>query len=112
MEITNARIKNVTVGFDDRDRLSARMTFDGQRGCYDWGFILTNPTDVQRLMKLMNYAGIYEVGDLSNKIIRVVNKACFFRGFGHPIENKFVPTSTEEFKEVSEAEFEELLKNN
>lgn len=112
MEITNARIKNVTVGFDDRDRLSARMTFDGQHGCCDWGFILTNPTDVQRLMKLMNYTGSYEVGDLSGKIIRKVDSGNFLRGFGHPIEDKFVPTSTEEFKEVNKAEFAEMLKNN
>ena len=112
MEITNARIKNVTVGFDDRDRLSARMSFDGQYSCCDWGFILTNPTDVQRLIKLMNYVGAYEVEDLSGKIIRKVESGNFFRGFGHPIMDKFVPTLTEDFKEINELQFEELLKNN
>lgn len=112
MKITNAKIKNVTVGFDDRDRLSASMTFDGQHVCCNCGFILTNPTDVQRLMKLMNYTGSYEVGDLSGKIIRKVDFGNFLGGFGHPIEDKFVPTLTEEFKEVNEEEFAEMLKNN
>lgn len=112
MKIINAKIKNVTVGLDNGDRLSARMTFDGQCDCRDWSFILTNPTDVQRLMKLMNYAGVYKVGDLNDKIIRVVYHSILFCGYGDPIKDKFVPTSMEEFKEINEAEFEELLKNN
>ena len=111
MEITNARIKNVTVGFDDRDRLSVRMTFDGQHSCCDWGFILTNPTDVQRLIKLMNYVGAYEVDNLSGKIIRKVDSGNLVRGFGHPLKDKYVPTFTEKFKEINESEFEELLKS-
>lgn len=112
MKITNARIKNVTVGLDNRDRLSARMTFEGQDGCWDLGFILTNPTDVQRLIKLMNYVGAYKVDGLSGKIIRQVYSGDFLRGFGHPIKDKYVPTLTTEFKEINEAEFEELLKSN
>ena len=110
MEVNNARIKNVTVGLDDRDRLSARMTFESQHGCCDVGFILTNPTDAQRLVKLMNYTGVYEVKNLNGKIGRVVNHDCSFRGFGEPIEDKFIPAFGEEFKEVTEAQFEELLK--
>lgn len=110
MEITNARIKNVTVGLDDRDRLSARMTFEGQHGCCDWGFILTNPVDAQRLMKLMSYTGTYEVKNLNGKIVRKIDHDNFFRGFGDPIEDKFVPAFGEELKEVTEAQFEELLK--
>lgn len=110
MEITNARIKNVTVGLDDRDRLSARMTFECKHDCCDWGFILTNPTDAQRLVKLMNYTGVYDVKNLNGKVVRVVNHDCFFRGFGDPIEDKFIPAFGEELKEVTEAQFEELLK--
>lgn len=112
MEITNARIKNVTVGFDDRNRLSARITFEGYHVSCDWSFILTNPIDVQRLTKLMNYTGSYEVDDLNDKIIRKVVSENFLCGFGHPIEDKFVPTLTEEFKEINESNFEKLLKNN
>ena len=70
MKVNNAKIKNVTVGLDDRDRLSARMTFESQLGCCDWGFILTNPTDAQRLVKLMNYTGVYDVKNLNGKIVR------------------------------------------
>ena len=57
MEITNVRIKNVTVGLDSRHNLSARMTFENQYATCDWSFSLTDPVDVHRLMKLMSYAG-------------------------------------------------------
>ena len=110
MKVNNAKIKNVTVGLDDRDRLSARMTFESQLGCCDWGFILTNPTDAQRLVKLMNYTGVYDVKNLNGKIVRTVMHDCFFRGFGDHIEDKFIPAFGEELKEVTEAQFEELLK--
>lgn len=109
MTIENRRIKNVKVGLDDRDRLSIRMTFDGIWSC-DWGFILTNPIDSQRLVKLMNYAGVSDVMDLNGKIIRVVNHDRFLRGFGDPIEDKFVPTFGEELQEITEEEFNKLLK--
>lgn len=112
MEITNARIENVTVGFDDRDRLSARMTFKGQHGCCEWGFTLIVPTEVQRLIKLMNYAGVHEVEELNGRIIRKVEYNNFLCGFGHPIEDKFVPTSIKDLMEISESQFEEMLKNN
>ena len=111
MQINNARITNVTVGLDDRERLSARMTFESELGCCDWGFILTNPVDSQRLVKLMNYTGVYDVKNLNGKIVRVVNHECFFRGFGEPIEDKFIPAFGEELKEVTETQFEEILKN-
>lgn len=110
MEITNARIKNVTVGLDDRDWLSARVTFEWKHGCCDRGFILTNPTDAQRLVKLMNYTGVYDVKNLNGKVVRAVNHDFSFRGFGDPIEDKFIPAFGEELKEVTEAQFEELLK--
>ena len=110
MKITNARIKDVTVCIDDWDRLSARMTLKNEYGCCDCGFILSNPTDVQRFMKLMNYTEAYEVSDMEGKIIRKVDSDGFLRGFGHPVEDKYIPTLTEEFMEISEEEFEKLLK--
>ena len=111
MKIHNARIKNVTVGFDDRDRLSARMTFEGQHGCFEWRFILTYNTDVQRLIKLMNYARVHAVENLNGKIIRTVIYDRIFCAFGDPIEDKFVLAFDEELKEITEAQLaEELLK--
>lgn len=110
MRITNSRIKNVTVGLDDRDRLSARMTFEGQRGSCEWIFILANPKDVERLVNLMNYARVNEVEELDGKIVRIVDCDGLFRGFGDPIEDKFIPVFGEELKEVTEAQFEEMLK--
>lgn len=110
MEVNNARIKNVTVGLDDMDRLSARMNFESQHGCCNWEFILNYPTDAERLVKLMNYTGVDDVKNLNGKIVRVVIHGFSFRGFGDPIEDKFIPAFGEEFKEVTEAQFEELLK--
>ena len=48
--------------------------------------------------------------NLNGKIVRAVNHDCFFRGFGDPIKDKFIPAFGEELKEVTEAQFEELLK--
>lgn len=70
MEITNVRIKNVTVGLDSRHNLSARMTFENQYATCDWSFSLTDPVDVHRLMKLMSYAGTNTVQKLNGKIVR------------------------------------------
>ena len=109
MEIANAIITNVKVGFDDRDRLSTWMAFESQNGCCDCGFVLENPADVQRLKTLMNYTAVYLVKDLKGKIIRKVKSDRYLRGFGHPIEDKFVPVSTKEFTEISEAEFKTML---
>ena len=109
MEITNARIKNVTVGLDNRDRLSASMTFEGPNFCRNCCFILTDPTDVQRLVKLMLYTGTSEVQELNGKIIRRIDKNNFLRGFGDPIANKFIPIFGDELKELTESQFEELL---
>ena len=112
MELINARIKDATAKVDSNDNLFVSLTFEAQCGACYWGFRLTNLADIQRLAKLMDYAGADEVVDLNNKIIRVVKEVCFFKGFGHPVKDKFVPTFTKEFKEVSEVEFKELLNNN
>ena len=110
MEVSNAKITNVKVCFDDRGRLAARMRFETQYGCCDWGFILSNPVDVQRLSTLMNYTETYDIMQLNGKIVRKVDFDRFFRGFGHPIEDKFVPFSSKEFTEITEAEFLSNLK--
>ena len=109
MEVNNARIKNVTIGLDDRDRLSARMTFEYQFGCCDWGFLLTNPRDSQQLAKLMGYTGTYDAMKLNGKIVRIVFHGMYLRGFGDPIEDKFISFEDEEFKEVTEEHFVELF---
>jgi len=112
MEVNNARITNLTIGLDDRDRLSARMTFECHFGACDWAFILTNPKDAERMVKLMNYTGVHKVEALNGKIVRIVIHGSCFRGFGDPIEDKFVPALGEEFKEVTVEQFEVMLKNN
>ena len=109
MEIANARITNVKVVFDDRNGLSVTMTFETQHGYCDWRFILSNPVDVRRLRKLMNYTDAIELKDLNGKIIRKVDLNFRIHGFGHPIEDKFVPIFTDEFTEISEAELETML---
>ena len=112
MKIKNAKIENVTVGIDDRDRLSVRMTFKGDDGMScDWGFNLENPEDVQRLKLLVEYTEVDNVLALGGKIIRVMDHGMFFRGFGHPVENKFVPCCIAEVKEITDEEFRKLLWN-
>ena len=85
------------------------MTFESQLGCCDWGFILTNPTDAQRLVKLMNYTGVYDVKNLNGKIVRTVMHDCFFRGFGDPIEDKFIPAFGERHEESLERKSHNFL---
>ena len=103
MRITNAKIKNVSVGIDDLNRLAARMTFNGLNKCWGWSFILNRSTDINRLMKLMEYVEVHELNDLENKIVRVAEAEYFLLGFGHPIEDKFIPINTGgEFIELGE----------
>ena len=111
MEIVNARINNVSLKFDDRDRLSASMILESPHGCCAWGFILTIPSDVQRLIKLMNYTDSHNFESLNNKIIRIVNQGRLLRGFGHPIEDKFFTALGNGVTEVTEVQFEEFLRN-
>lgn len=109
MKILTARITKARVGFDERDKVVARMTFENEYGCCDWAFVLENPVDVQRLKALMKYADAFELKDLNGKIIRQVDSERFMRGFGHPIEDKFVPIYTNEFTELSKVEFGAML---
>lgn len=106
MKITNARITNLKVGFDDGNRLAVMINFESQHGCCLWSFVMSNPVDVQRLSALMNYTNTYDLNDLNGKIIRKVDLDCFMRGFGHPIEDKFVLLSEKEFSEITEADLE------
>lgn len=110
MEIQNAKIKDVTIGFDDRDRLVVSLNLKSQNSGCHWSFKLENQIDVQRLIRLMHYTCSHEVEDLGGKIIRKVDEDNLFRGFGDPIKDKFVPVCTEEFKEITESEFKEMLK--
>lgn len=111
MKVYNARIEEVTVGLDEYNHLSAMFKFKSQHGSWKFGFILTDLIDAQRLVRLMKYTGVYNVLDLEGKIIRTVLDNNLFRGFGDPIEDKFIPVCMDELKEVTEKEFEEILKN-
>ena len=111
MRIQNAKIVDVRVGFDDRDNLSARMKFKSLHSCCEWGFILSNTADVKRLCALMKYTNAYEIKELEGKIIREVDSENFFRGFGHPIEDKFVLINDGEFVEMTQENVESIVKN-
>ena len=110
MEITNAKIKDVTVCFDDWGQLSVMMSFYPLHGCYNWHSLLKNPDNVQRLTKLMTYTESNELSDLNGKIIRIVKFNNAFCGFGHLIEDKFVPCLMQNFKEVNKLKFAEMFK--
>ena len=110
MQVINAKIKNVTIGFDDRERLSVRMNFDGEATSCTWGFVLINPVQVKNLIKLMEYTEVREVKNLEGKIIRVVFKEIFLRGFGHPVDDKFIPlTGIVEPEEVTLKELSKII---
>lgn len=106
LEIANAIVTNVKVGFDDRKRLSVKISLDSQYGAYNCSFILANAVDVQRFTALMNYTLACDIDDLKGRIVRKIDDEGILRGFGHPIEDKFVLFSTKEFTEI----FEETLK--
>ena len=112
MEIKNAIIRDVTVGFDGRDRLSASINFDeGYTRC-GWDSVLTNEGDVQKLIKLMEYTGANKVEDLNGKIIRIVIADNYLYGFGHPIDDeRFIPISLKECHEVTTSMLDSLVKN-
>lgn len=121
MEIRNARITSATVNFDDLERLSVGVGFSmenryGNLTTAQWVANLENLANVQRLEKLMNYAGAYDLEHLKGKIVRVVMVDRSYHGFGDPIRDKYITVWTGEFKEISEAEFkgflEEILKES
>ena len=110
MKIANAKIKKVSVEIDDLNRLSARMTFDGLNKCWEWSFMLNRSTDINRLIRLMEYVEVKKVNDLKNKIIRVAEAECFLLGLGHPIEDKFIPINTGgEFIEIKEKALKDFV---
>ena len=107
MEIYNARIKDVTVGPDERN---CSVSFDGQGFCCNWEAILTNPAEDERLRKLMQYADTYDVNKMNGKIVRIVIIDTFLRAFGDPIQDKFVPILGAEFVELAEEQLEEVIR--
>lgn len=112
MAIKNAKIEGTIVSFNTRNNLSATIdlkTYDA--GHFTVCFDFTNPADVQRLQKLMNYVEVSQFDDLLGKIVRVgyVPGRCFI-GFGHPLEDTFVPMNSDSFTELPECKFEELVK--
>ena len=107
MRITNAEIKDVMVGLDDRDRLAVMFKLKGPEGTCNWSFLMANSTDVERLELLMEYVGARKVSDLEKKIVRkAVNYS--LQAIGHPIEDKFIPVLSEDLEEITE----EILKGS
>lgn len=110
MTVQNAKITNVTVGFDNRDRLTASISLKGQYDDWDLKMVLSQKDDCQYLLKLMSYTEVNGVEEMKGKIIRIVTFDNILYGFGHPIEDKFVPTTQENPTELTEAEFRKNLK--
>ena len=112
MIIKNAKIEDAIVSFNDRNNLSATIDFKTYgAGHFTVCFDFTKLADVQRLQKLMNYVEVSQFDDLQGKIVRVgyISGRCFV-GFGHPLEDTFVPMKTDTFTEVPEIKFEEFAK--
>ncbi len=108
--ITKALIKSVTVNEKMQDKVPVDIIFDIPfGGIIGLELCLTNPIDNQRLESLLKYAGVSNVEDLTGRVVRQVNYGSYLLGLGHPIENKFVPTFTEDFMEINTLRFEELL---
>ena len=112
MNIENIKIEDAKKGFDNRDRSVVSFSVVGDGTGTAWIFNLENPTDVKRLNKLMQYAEVNQPEHLNGKEFRAVISDNFLHGFGHPIQDKYIPISSELFQEVTEAEFAELLKPN
>ena len=109
MEIEIARINKMTLQQDALGKRFVKVSCGYDLTGIDFIWILSNPTDAQRLMKLMSYTEATDGNDLKGKIIRVVNDCNVCRGFGHPTEDRFVPLDGEEFQEVTEEQFQGLL---
>ena len=112
--ITKALIKSVTVNEKMQDKVPVEVPVDiifdiPFGGIIGLELCLTNPIDNQRLESLLKYAGVSNVEDLTGRVVRQVNYGSYLLGLGHPIENKFVPTFTEDFMEIDTSRFEELL---
>lgn len=71
-------------------------------------FVLNNPVDVQRVIKLLQYTHSRDVEELWNKEIKTAYKNHFTYGFGDLAEDKFVPFLTKELMEVSKEEILEM----
>ena len=110
MAIKNSKIESAIVSFNTRNNLSATLDFKTfGSGHFTVCFDFTNSADVQRLQKLMNYVEVSQFDDLPGKIVRVgyVSGRCFI-GFGHPLEDTFVPMNNDSFIELPQCKFEEL----
>lgn len=99
MKIFNSVIKSVTVGLNCDNNLCANIEFFSQCGCVQVDFQLTELADVYRITKLMNYAGANTFDELKDKTIRIVYSNGILSDFGHPIQDKFISTLTNNFEE-------------
>lgn len=109
--VKNSRIDNVVIELEG-GLLVANVEFIHDYGGCVWKFFLTNHTDLQRLTKLLSFAGVTRFNDLKERIVRVAFCNDFICGIGDPVKDKFIQTSGEEIGEVSEKQLEELQKKN
>lgn len=111
MEIKNARINGVTIGLDDRERLSACVTFESYNNSfYNCEFLTPVVVDNKRLVKLMKLTSVLDIEDLNRKVVRIVVEEKTFYGFGDPVLDLYIPCFGKSIDTVTEKEFKELLK--
>ena len=111
MEIKNAKIKNVTIRLDNKERVIASMEFHERLDFTIFVFKLGNPVEVKNLKKLMEFAEVSEFKDLEGKIVRLAFRENCVMAIGHPIEDRFVDvtnTMIDTIEELTESKlFEE-----
>ena len=113
MKITNAIIKNVTTFRSNLyGIISVSIDFAGADNYCGCNLLLTEIADLRRLIRLMEYVEVSNISDLNGKIVRkVVDSKGILLGFGHPIDDMFVITSNEAYKEVGEKYFDSIKMN-
>ena len=111
MEIAKATIQKVAVGIDIMNRLGADIEFVSDFGRFSHWFISSDPKSALQLITLMRYTGASSTCSLNNREINLIFSDNSLLGFGNPIDDKYVPLFTEEFREISMEEFMKLQHN-
>lgn len=83
-------IKDTGVHIDDRNNLVCSFVLVNEEKEAMWSFLLGNNWEVEKLHQLFKFAEVFNLKDLENKQIRVVNNSYGQpHAFGHLTEDKF-----------------------
>ena len=111
MKIKNAKIKNVTnIRADSKRNLIVSLEIqDGLKLIAIFVFKLSNPVELQNLLKLMEFVGVQDLKDFEEREIRVAKYEDVVKAIGHPIEEKFLDITNIKTDLVKELSISELL---